>query len=187
VIEAIVKNDSLRLLLKNEVKENNACVELDSNFYLDNGDLDDTKIINLAIDEYYNGLGLGDTPASIDNLLVISRGDNKFAIYLIELKDVSKLRRICNINIRSKFTTTINDFMLTRFNEEFNKDDIKITDLNLWLVCNRFEFMNRALSDEDYEKRIKNTVIEKLMMIPPFRYKGKIGMVNVMFNNVEVC
>ncbi|TOL43229.1 hypothetical protein CGH98_23290, partial [Vibrio parahaemolyticus] len=85
-------------------------------------------------------------------------------IYLIELKDVKKLSRLCNINIRSKFNTTIDDFMLERFKSEFDRDDVKITDLNLWLVCNRFSFMNKSISDEDYEKRIKNTIIEKLMM-----------------------
>lgn len=187
MIEAIVNNNLLRSLLKDEVKENNACVILDADFYLENGKLDNEKIINLAIDEYYNSLNLGNTPPSIDNLLVINRGDKKYAVYLIELKDVRKLSRLCNINIRSKFNTTIDDFMLERFQTEFNQDDIKITDLNLWLVCNRFSFMNEAISDEDYEKRIKNTIIEKLMMIPPFRYKGKVGMLNVMFNNAEIC
>ncbi|TOE36453.1 hypothetical protein CGG78_24090 [Vibrio parahaemolyticus] len=77
--------------------------------------------------------------------------------------------------------------MLERFKSEFDRDDVKITDLNLWLVCNRFSFMNKSISDEDYEKRIKNTIIEKLMMIPPFRYKGRVGMLNVMFNNAEIC
>lgn len=187
MIEAIYSNDDLRAICKNEVKENNACVNLDSSFYLDNGSLNYEQIINLAVDEYYNGIGLGNTPPSIDNLLVINRGDKKFAIYLIELKDVKKLSRLCNINIRSKFNTTIDDFMLERFKYEFDRDDVKITDLNLWLVCNRFSFMNKSISDEDYEKRIKNTIIEKLMMIPPFRYKGRVGMLNVMFNNAEIC
>ncbi|EOW9457468.1 hypothetical protein FLM08_07775 [Vibrio cholerae] len=187
MIEAIYSNTDLRAICRNEVKENNARVNLDSSFYFGNGGLNHEKIINLAVDEYYNGLGLANTPPSIDNLLVINRGDNKFALYLIELKDVKKLSRLCNVNIKSKFNTTINDFMLERFKSEFDRDDVKITDLNLWLVCNRFSFMNRSISDEDYEKRIKNTIIEKLMLVPPFKYKGKVGMLNAMFNNAEIC
>lgn len=187
MIEAISKNNELRAFFKNYVRENNACVKLDDNFYNQDGTLKEEEIVNLAVDEYYNNLGLANTPPSIDNLLVINRGDNKFAVYLIELKDVKKLRRLCSINIREKFNTTIDDFMLNRFKTEFNADNVKVTDLNLWLVCNRFSFMNHTISDEDYEKRIKNTIIEKLLMIPPFRYKGKFGLINVMLNNAEIC
>ena len=187
MIEKILANTELVAILKNEVKENSACVELDIDFYLESGELDTEQLVNLAVDEYYNSLGLGYTPPSIDNLLVIKRGKDKFAVYLIELKDVKKLQRICNKSIKGKFDTTINDFMLERFSKEFNDNFARVTDLNLWLVCNRFTFMNRTITDEEYEKRIKNTVIERLLMIPPYRYKGKVGLVNVMFNNAEIC
>lgn len=187
MINSILHNNSLTKILKNIVHENNACVELDEDFYQEDGNLDYRKIVNLAVDEYYNSLCIGDTPPSVDNLLVINRGNDKFAIYLIELKDVKRLGSLNDKNIRSKFDTTINDFMLHRFSNEFNKEEYKITDLNLWLVCNRFSFMNKTLSDEDYEKRIKNTIIEKLLLIPPFKYRGKIGLVHAMFNNAEIC
>lgn len=186
MIEAIASNPVLKALSKDEVKEHNAKVALDPDFYLSNGVLNNDVIINLAVDDFYNGLNLAATPPSIDNLVIIKRGQNKYSVYLIELKDVKKLSRICNEQIKGKFSTTINDFMLNKFKSEFDIEHVKITDLNLWLVCNRFSFMNKTISDEDYEKRIKNTVIEKIMMIPPFKYKGKISMITSMFNNVEI-
>lgn len=187
MINEILKNDTLLSLIKNEVQENKVGVSLDAGFYLEDGNLNRELLINLAIDNYYNSLCLSNTPPSIDNLLVINRGDNKFSVYLIELKDVQKISRISDKNIRAKFETTINNFMLERFPNEFNKESSRITDFNLWLVCSRFAFMKSDISDDDYEKRIKNSLMEKLMMIPPFKYKGKIAMINCMYNCVEIC
>lgn len=187
MINAILSNENLKIILSDEVRENSVFVSLDSDFYFDDGKLNYEKIVNLSVDTYYNSLGLSETPPSIDNLLVIDRGDNKYSLYLIELKDVKKLRRISNENIRAKFDTSINDFMMVRFYDEFNIEGSKVTDLNLWLVCNRFKFIEENISDEDYEKRIRCSVIERLMMIPPFRYRGKIGIINFMYKGAEVC
>ena len=105
-----------------------------------------------------------------------------FSLYLIELKDVKKLSRICSSNIKTKFETTITDFMSVRFAPEFHKEGVKIVDLNIWLVCSRFGFMGVDISDEDYEKRVKNTLIEKLMLIPPFRYGEKVSIIQPVKN-----
>ncbi|MCS6025715.1 hypothetical protein LNO14_16850 [Klebsiella pneumoniae subsp. pneumoniae] len=60
------------------------------------------KIINLSVDSYYNSLRLPITPPSPDNLLVIRRGDNKYSIYIIELKDVARVARLDHENIKKE-------------------------------------------------------------------------------------
>lgn len=187
MIATILNNEELSTFLKDHVQENNASVTLDEDFYLQDGTLNRELLINIAVDEYYNSLNMGITPPSIDNLLVIDRGNKKFSLYLIELKDVKRLRTLCSKNIKAKFETTIDDFMSDRFKKEFHKEGIKITDLNIWLVCNKFNFMGKEISDEDYEKKIRNSLIEKLLLIPPFRFRGKVSAIQAVQNKTETC
>lgn len=177
MIEAILYNKDLTTLLANEIEENGVGVKLDADFYDDNGQLDSAIILNMKVDSYYNSLRLAATPPSIDNLVVIKRSKNRFSVYLIELKNVNKLRRLDYTNIKNKFETTLNDFMKNRFKNEFEISTTKITDFNVWLVCNRFDFMGKEISHDDYERRIKSTIIEQLMLTRPFCYKGKYSQI----------
>lgn len=172
-----VKNSVLVTFLSDRVEENGVEVTIDPHFYLPDGSLDLEKIANICVDSYYNSLRMQDTPPSIDNLLIIDRGRNCFSLYLIELKSVRKLGQLSKDNIKAKFNTTINDFMSTRFRNIFNKNGAKVADINLWLICNRFNYIGSGMSDQDYEKRIKSTLIEQLLLIPPFRFAGRIATI----------
>lgn len=90
MIPAILSSEILCKFLRVDVKENNVFIKLDDDFYSGEGELINEKIINLSVDSYYNSLRLPITPPSPDNLLVIRRGDNKYSIYIIELKDVAR-------------------------------------------------------------------------------------------------
>jgi hypothetical protein len=163
-----------------KVEENGVNVILDPSFYLPDGSLDTDKIANVAVDSYYNSLKIGDTPPSIDNLIVIGRGNGFFSLYLIELKSVKRMKYLNSNSIKKKFDTSINDFMSTRFQNIFLKSGTRLSDLNLWLICNKFDYMGTEISRDDYEKRIKNTIVEKLLLIQPFRFGGKLAAIQSM-------
>lgn len=186
MIQDILKNEELMSFIKNDISENNVSVEIDKEFYENDDTLDVKKIVNIAVDNYYNSLGLTYTPPSIDNLVVINRGSDKYSVYLVELKDVAKLNRLCPKNIKEKFITVIDDFMAIKFKNEFVETECKVTDLNLWLVCNRFAFMRHSISEEDYEKRIKNSLIEKLLLIQPIVFRGKMAIIMPMFDKCKI-
>ncbi|MFM5243092.1 hypothetical protein [Aeromonas rivipollensis] len=180
MIAAIYGNPTLSHHHKDEVSENGISVKIDPTFYSAPGVLDRQQIANISVDEYYNSLGLGDTPPSIDNIVIVNRGGNKFSMTLIELKKVKRMSTLDYGNIVCKYKTTIDDFMLTRFKNEFDDPANKVTDLNLWLVYNRFNYMGKMLTDEEYERRIKSTIVEKLLLTKPFTFKNRIASIMPM-------
>lgn len=186
IIESLSNKAELVPHFKNDIIENNAKVDIDNSFY-NNGALDSQKILNISVDKFYNSLGLSSTPCSIDNLVLVKRGHNRYSLYLIELKDVDKLKRLNRDQIKNKFDTTLHDFMLTKYQDDFGCEDLKITDLNLWLVCNRFNFMNTEISQEDYQNKIKNSFLETLMLLKPYKYKGKVSRIEPLYPGAEIC
>ncbi|MGC5889006.1 hypothetical protein [Enterobacter sp. ECC-249] len=188
MISSILSVEKLREIMRHEVSENSVFVKLDHDFYCEDGCLNNDKIINLSVDSYYNSLRMPSTPPSPDNLLVIRRGENKYSIYIIELKDVARVSRLDHENIRCKYTTAVDDFMSDRFRECFIKDGSKVTDFNVWIVCNRFSFLGADLSDEEYEKKVlKGGVMEKLLLSKPYKFGGKISPITFQLSGTEVC
>ncbi|ELK8484555.1 hypothetical protein RV034_000687 [Vibrio parahaemolyticus] len=185
IISDLIECDLVRGAIVNKIEENSASVDIDVE-YFSGDEIDLEKMLNLAVDDYYKALKLGNTPKAIDNLVLINRGNNKFSIYLIELKDVNKLRRLCVDDIKEKYQTTINDFMINRYGESFNNDAYKLIDFNIWLVCNKFRFLDSDISSEDYEKKIENTFIERLLMIKPFKYKNKLSQITPMYPRAQI-
>ena len=187
MINLVHSNQNLVPYFKDKIEENNTRVIIDDYFYDNNKKLKKDIIINLAIDDYYNSQKLAFTPPSVDNLVLIKRSEKRYSLYLVELKDVAKLRRLCADNIKGKFQTTIEDFMSDRFKSEFLDPDYKLTDLNVWLVCNRFSFLQNPMEEEKYEKKVKNSLMEKILLIQPFRFKGKLQTIQLIHNEPEIC
>ena len=118
MLKVITDNKQLKPFFKDDVEENNVCVTLDDRFYLKSGKLNTKSLANIAVDDFYNGLNLAKTPPSIDNLLVINRGDSKFSFYLIELKKRKRTKNFPQEKIQSKFKTTIDnniDYLMSTF------------------------------------------------------------------------
>lgn len=186
MINGIHSNGILNNLHRDTIEENGVNVILDGDFYNENGKLKQDVIANISVDTYYNSLGLGATPPSPDNLVVIKRGETKYCIYIIELKNVTRTSTLKADNIKKKFDTAINDFMNQRFTEIFNKVDTKLTDITLWLVCNRFEFIDSEISEEAYLKRIRGSVMESLLLSKPLVFRGKIARLDLMLSGKEI-
>lgn len=186
MIPAVLREECLTSIISNKIKENNVGLVIDESYYIEES-LDLDRIVNLEIDKYYNSLRLSNTPPSIDNLVAIKRSDNIYTLYLIELKDVQKMKSIGK-NIEDKFKTTIHDFMLDRFKHVFNKEGIKYTDIKLWLVCNRFKFLGDDITNEEYEKKIKNSIVEKLLLAKPIRFNNMICRIVPIYNEqAPIC
>ncbi|MEQ9908352.1 MULTISPECIES: hypothetical protein [Pectobacterium] len=186
MINGIHSEPLLSVLHRDTIEENGVNIIIDEEFYDKNGKLKSDIIANLSVDSYYNSLGLGATPPSPDNLVVIKRGEKKYCIYIVELKNVTRTSTLKAHNIKKKFDTAINDFMNERFSDIFNKSDTKITDITLWLVCNRFEFIDSEISEEDYLKRIRGSVIESLLLAKPWVFRNKIAKLDLMLSGKEI-
>lgn len=186
MINAIYSDEELSLLHRDKVEENGVNVLLDEEFYDDNGVLNRNEIANLSIDTYYNSLGLLETPPSPDNLIVIKRGVTKYSIYIVELKNVAKLRSVKADNIKKKFETAIKDFMEVRYSHIFNKEDTKLVNLSLWLVCNRFKFIDTNISEEDYMRKIRGGLMESLLLTKPYSFRNKLAKVELMLSGKDI-
>lgn len=174
MINEINNNEILNIHLSDFIKENGSEVIIHESLY-ENDILDKSLIANIKVDDFYNSLNKYPTPPSVDNLVVVrGRGDNRFDLYIIELKDVKKMASLDTKNIESKFKTTISDFMGDKFKDIFLCEDSIICNVNAWVVCNRFmSYLGDHADDEKYRKRIKDTAMERLLLTKPFRFRNK--------------
>lgn len=177
MLKAITNNLKLMKFLRDKVEENDVSVVLDESFYLKSGKLKKNQLVNLSIDEFYNSLSLSRTPSSVDNLLVINRGNKEVSIYVIELKRTKRRSRIFSIDIEKKFKTTIEDFMSKRFKDVFHREDTKIADVNAWCVCNRFPAKDNTLSQSEYFQSIQGTMLEELLLLRGIKFRDKKFMI----------
>ena len=66
--------------------------------------------IIIKVDDYYNKL-VQNPPKSPDCLIIQHCGENRFVLYLIELKGIKSLKTEKMSNIRDKFQECFNDFI----------------------------------------------------------------------------
>ena len=81
MINQIKYTDSLKDYVTRQCEENKIFVSMADDILPDN-------YMVIKIDNYYNSLNLGNTPPSVDCLVVLKCHDNDFIIYLVELKNV---------------------------------------------------------------------------------------------------
>lgn len=174
MINKINENEMINVHLSDFIKENGSEVLIDESLYID-GTLDKSLIANIKVDDFYNGLKKYPTPPSVDNLVVVKgRGENRFDLYIIELKDVKKMAGLDTKNIEHKFKTTILDFMSDKFKDIFLCEESLVCNVNAWVVCNRFRgYLGDHADDERYRERIRNTAMERLLLTKPFRFRNK--------------
>lgn len=183
MIESIYKKTELKPHLSNHVKENGSEVTIDASFY-EGDELISDLIVNVKVDSYYNSLNKNPTPPSVDNLVVTkNRGDNRFDVYIIELKDVRKMASLDTSQIQAKFKTTFTDFMSDKFKDIFLCEEKIVCNLNAWIVCNRFRgALSDQIDEEKYRKKIKDTAMERLLLTKPFRFRNKAIQLELKFN-----
>ena len=140
--------------------ENNVAAVIDSR-------IDPTKILILKIDVFYAHLlkmkliTSMEMPKSIDCLIIQYCDNNKYHVYLVELKNVEKATLLERKDIVSKFETVLKDFMSNRFREYFYNTEYYL-DLRLILIAGSIK-----------NNKMRNFKIDFLQTLPPFYFGNK--------------
>jgi len=145
--------------------------ENDVNILIDK-DISNEKIVALKIDNYYNSLHLSETPKSVDFLITLNEEKHIYTIYIIELKNIKKMKYVKRHDITEKFQTTIDDFMKVRFSDIFMDNKFKI-ELKLFFISDPLKLQNKALGEKEVHNRISGTRLELLSQIRPFKFRNK--------------
>lgn len=112
LIDNLKREVSLIPYIVAECEDEGLCVGFES-------DVDKENTVIIKVDDFYNGLNMSITPASIDCLIIQFCGADKYHIYLVELKNVKAPGSIGNKNLEEKYETTLNDFMSNKFRHFF--------------------------------------------------------------------
>jgi hypothetical protein len=184
MFDAIITEPDLFPILRETCEENNICVKICDDL-MENGELKENLIKILKVDGYYNSKNMHNPPPSIDCLIIIKTGENKFGLTLIELKNVSSPKGLNRKNIRSKFNTAINDFLSQLFSNIFLNDDYEISYFRLWLVTNPYRWP--PMSEEQFSKKVKGTALDLFLSEKPYKFRGKIATIKHKPPNIEVC
>lgn len=126
MIQKIKTHEVLKNFVVEECCENDVSVSFHPDF-----NVDDYVIIK--VDDYYNSLGEGDTPASIDCLIIRKCAETGYGLTLVELKNIGGFRHFRLKNLEEKFETTIEDFIGKRFKNPLKTSYKKI---DLFFVSN---------------------------------------------------
>lgn len=184
MIDLIMCHPELSGILRRSCDENNICIEICDELLVGD-DLNDDLIQILKVDEYYSSKNMHNPPPSIDCLIILKTGENEFGFILVELRNVKGTALIKPKEIIGKYKTTVERFMLDEFSSIFCDDMFTVSFFKLWLVTNPFKIPN--LSDEQYERKIKGTVLEQYNSVKPLRFKNKVAIIEPMAPWTEIC
>lgn len=165
-----IRNDTLLApYLADDCTENDICATIEET-------VNREQLVIIKVDDYYNSLGLGNTPPSIDCLIIQYCSDNQYQVHLVELKNVAQPRAIDSRRLEQKYETTLLDFMSNRFRSYFfdsnyqlkpklvliaahvQQQKLKTYSLDFLMGCRVFSFQNKLLAIHGYpsDLTIKN-------------------------------
>lgn len=174
IIDLIRNNSDLCGLSREGCSEHAVSVQIDDKLLID-GFVNHEKIIILKMDAYYHSDHMHNPPPSIDCLVIVRCDDGKYNFYLIELRDCKRTKRIRPREIKGKFVTIIDDFIGKRYEDIFVNCFKDVAVVNLWVVTDPLKTC--GLSDEEYEKKVKGTVIDAYSSMKPMKVFGKYCLI----------
>ena len=187
MLDAIITEHDLFGITRSGCHENDICIHICEELLDNDGNIKEELIKILKIDEYYSSKKMKDkTPKSIDCLIVMKTGEKQFGLTLVELKNVSGSRDLHPRKIRPKFDTTINDFLSGKFSHIFLNEQYNISHFRLWLVTNPYRWPPN-LSEDEYRKKVKSTVLEMYLFEKPYKFKNHIALIEHKPPSTEVC
>ncbi|WP_414502675.1 hypothetical protein [Zymobacter sp. IVIA_5232.4 C2] len=172
VIKNIRENIQLAQCVRYTIEECGIGVQIGESLR-DGDELIHEIIAILKPDAYYNSRDFRNPPKAADNVAIIKDHEN-FDIYVIELKSAKKPRNIKIKDIKEKFEGVLNCFFC-EFKDIF-KSDYNLRKINLWLVCNPFNYQG-DITDEIFRKKIKGTALEFFQSMKPMEFKGKAALI----------
>ncbi len=162
-----------------DISEEGVEVEIGDSLKDQNDDLLHEKIAIVQPDRFYNTKDFATPPKSVDNVVVVKDDEDNFYLYVIELKSTCKTKRINRQELAEKFDTTFKDFLIERFGDVFN-GAMPLMSLHAWVVCDPMRLANSNMSIEEYEKKIKSSVIDFEVLMKPVRFKDRIALIRAM-------
>ncbi len=160
LLNSIRNNQQLKDFIKPICSDEGICVQIDDK-------IDKNDYLVIKVDEYYNTLGLEQTPASPDCLIVIKCKNDGYALAIVELKNINNSGRFDIENMTQKFTTCFNDFMSNRFKDYFDRDFQRI---QLFFVSK----VNIRFRDNDLSRGLRlEALINKRFIFRNKRYMIK--------------
>ena len=122
--------------------------------------------IIIKVDEYYSSLKLKAPPPSPDCLIIQHCKDNKYVIFVVELKNIDNMKTISLNNLREKFVTCLKDFMSDTFRDIFYNEAYDFTtSLNLLFIS--------APAQARTNDKSRTTRLDNFLSMPPCEFANK--------------
>ncbi len=158
LLEAIHAEPTLNHYIRPTCSENNVGVSFDPS-------VSATDYLIIKVDDYFNR-NIVPNPRGNDCLIVQRCSDNRYKLYLIELKNIERLRGGEEFkHIRDKFQNCFDILMSDRFRSLFYDENYAFSSIKLYFVTN--------LVEEKKERKIKNAKLDALLALPPCRFGGR--------------
>lgn len=129
-------------------EENNICVVIDERIAKDD-------YVVIKVDTYYNSLGLGNTPAAPDCLIIQKCAEGVYAFTIVELKNINTSKALNLKNIKAKFINCLDIFMSKDFATYFDRDYKRMHLL----------FVSKVNPYQDHDDHLRNLKIKSLMVL----------------------
>ncbi len=143
MLNLIRSRDPLTPHLVSEISDEGIEVSIDSQLSTDD-------YVAIKVDNYYASLHQQNTPKSIDFIVVVDGSCSSYALYLLELKNVNCPRHLNLADIKEKFSTTINDFLGSRFSDIFENDRFKYKLIKLYLISDAYKAADHFPNHQTY-------------------------------------
>jgi hypothetical protein len=164
MIQEIKNHAVLSKYIADSCCENDVCVSFDEGISADSYAI-------IKVDKFYNSLKIEKRPPSLDCLIVRKCINTGYGLTLIELKNIFNSDGFKLENMKSKFETTLYDFIKTRFS---NLLDVGYKDIKLFFVSNQ-EIYRRDLG-----------LKMEILMETRFRFNNKTLMITPKMPNPTI-
>lgn len=177
MFDVILTTPELFSISRETCEENNIGIELSNQL------LETNNFIILKIDAYYNSKRMPDPPPAIDCLIIVKCIKNEcYDFYLIELKNLKKIKHLDRKNVEGKFNSTLN-FIEKEFVEVFGS--YCLNRAYFYLVSDVLQLRKCGLTEEQYRKKVKGTKLDYLQNTI-FQFRGKIVYISPELPNPMV-
>ncbi len=126
-------------------------------------DVNRDDYIIIRVDEFYNKL-VPRPPKSPDCLIIQHCGDDKFVLYIIELKAIESLKSEKLSDIRDKFQNCFDDFISNKFRDYFYDTDYEF-DIRLLFISNPRERQG--------DRKTEPSRLDNLLALRPCRFANR--------------
>lgn len=174
MIENICKNRKLEKYLGHHIEDAGMVVKVDSS-------LSEKEYIGIKVDDYYGGLHLGkETPKAVDFVVAVDCQCQAYALYVLELKNVSRPKAYTKKEICEKFDTAINRFLKRDFSDIFLNDRYKYKAIKLYLVTSAYKEAMNSKNYEEYRKMLQKAnkkdslTKDQYLSDKPFLFRKKV-------------